>query len=238
MTQYLELPGSNAHNVSTPDVASFDFATDTDLTVEVWAKLTDVTPAARQHLIGHNPAAYTTGWSLYLEPAGTLVFRFHDGANNSLSFTTPGLVSGQLHHIAVTHDFSGDNVVLYVGGVAHGTVGHPGATTAYTANALLMRVGSDGDGTQATAGDIYAAVIAQGVATQPDIAAAAVGVPAAGTTVIGHFNAGDFTVGDSATDTAVDSTGKTWTINGANSEILDDTPVGSGLRNRLLLGVG
>lgn len=56
----------------------------------------------------------------------------------------------------------------------------------------------------------------------------------AGGTAVADFNADDFTVGDGATDTAEDSTGKTWTINGAGSEILSDSDR-SGL---LLLGVG
>ncbi len=44
-------------------------------------------------------------------------------------------------------------------------------------------------------------------------------------TTIAHFNANDFTLGDSDTATAADGTGKTWTINGVNSEIKADAVV-------------
>ena len=39
---------------------------------------------------------------------------------------------------------------------------------------------------------------------------------------VAHFDAGDFTLGDSDTDTAVGSGGKTWTIHAAASEIKDE----------------
>ncbi len=42
-----------------------------------------------------------------------------------------------------------------------------------------------------------------------------------GGTLVAGFNANDFAVGDTHTDTAVDTTGKTWTINGTASVIVD-----------------
>ena len=219
MTDYLHFDGAIG-SANAPDIADYDFATDVDLTLQLWVAVPDLTPATRATLIGHNNGTYTVGWSLYLETTGSMIYRYHDGTNNAVNFGVPAdLVAGVRHHIAVTHDFGADEVKLFIDGVQQGATQTPGTTTGFTASATALRVGSDGDGTTRAVGDYYAAIVSTGVGTI--VAGVDIGTVAAGATPIYDADFTNLTVvdlaaasftEDSSNAATVTLTGDAWTL--------------------------
>ncbi len=184
-TQYIFMPGTVNNAMLSPDIAAYDFASDVDLTIQLWVAVPDTTPAARSTLIGNNPGNYSVGWSLYIESSGTLIYRYHDGVNHTIIFGGPGMTPDTIHHLAITHDFSGNEVKAFLDGSQIGTTKTPGVTTGYTASTQLLRVAASGVGSTIAAGDFYAAIVGTGAASDAAIAAVTgIGEVAAGVTAV------------------------------------------------------
>jgi len=206
----LDLPGSAGAYVSTPDHASLDIVGDLDLRIDV--ALDDWTPSANQSLI----SKYTAGtnmrhWRLYVNSAGALAFTSTpDGATQTTmvsSANLSALANGERRAVRVTMDVdngaAGRTVTFYTASTLAGSwtqLGTPqvvaGATTLHSGSAIL-EIGSHSIGVSDLAsGTVYAAQVRSGLD---------------GTVVANP----DFTGQSASTTSFADSTGKTWTVNGA-----------------------
>ncbi len=208
---FLDLPGTTGHYVSTPDHVSLDITDDLELRVDV-------------QLDSYNSAALIAKWDApgdersYLFTANTSrqmeLGVSSDGSNNQTRTSTFTLVDGTRYHLRVHWDASasvfsffyriptGEDLTSDVGWIAAGTP--TGSFTSIFSSTAIVEVGTSNTGTSGfKAGERRRAIIYDGI----------------GGTIVANFEPTDFFLGDSDTDTAVDSTGKTWTINGASSEI-------------------
>lgn len=212
--RYLSLPGSSGHYVSTPHDASFAI---TDLDIRVRVALDDWSPASEQAIFGKvNFTGSKIGWYMYW-PAGTaLDVRWSpDGTfpNSIFHFVTPaGFVDGEAEWLRWTLDVSVFEGKIYGSddGIVWSQIGatdNGAPTSIFNPSTIPLTVGIQGNLTGApAAGKFYEAILLDGIDGSE----------------IAHFNACDFALGDSDTATAIDVTGKTWTIHGASSQILDD----------------
>lgn len=204
----LVLPGSSGAYASTPDAAALDITGDIDLRADV--ALADWTPAAEQTLISKFvTTSNQRSWRLLLNAAGTLgLATSADGSavlfHNS---TVPvGATDGTRVTVRATMDVNNGSaqrvVTFYTGPTVDGpwtqlgaAVTVSGATSLFSGTAPV-EIGSFNSGSSAMAtGTVYAAKILNG---------------------IGGTVAADPTFGRAtAATTFNDSTGKTWTRNGA-----------------------
>lgn len=231
MSKYLYLPGTNGVNASTPDHSSLDIAGDIDLRARIAPD--DWSPSGQKNVLYKTSNSATTGYGFGLSGGSNgLIWMTWDptsgGVISTVSNTAVSFAYPDVGWIRVTLDVSEYTVTYYtstdqtndytaVTWAQLGTTDTGTGPTDIETNALALLVGGQGPGGfNAFVGRVYRAVALNGI----------------GGTVAADFNADDFQVGDSGGDTAVDSTGKTWTINGATAEIRSDG-------NRLLLlGVG
>ncbi len=232
---YLDLPGTATHYASTPDHASLDITGDIDLRVRV--ALDDWTPAATEGLLAKATAAGNNrAYKFVVDTAGLLVLQWStDGSLplvTEVSTVATGIADGAAKHVRATldvdNDASGYDVNFYTsdnGAVwtQLGTTVVGGATTSIAATTAILEVGTGGNvgGLQNASGTFYEAQVLDGIDG----------------TLVADFDAADFNAGDTDTDTAVDATGKTWTINGADSIIgpivrVTDTVVASITKQR------
>lgn len=234
MAQYLSLPGTAGHSATTPDHVDLRIVGDID--IRAYVRLPDWTPAIDTYFIGKYGASGNFGYRVLVETTGVLSARISaNGTANSVqndSTAATAITDNTLHWVRWTLDVdngaSGYDLKFYKGGTADtpswvqlGTTIVGGAATSIFASTDLVRIAAIQSGTTYQM-HIYRAQIRAGID----------GV------LVADFNAADFTLGAVGGATAVDSTGKTWTINGASSVIQDDAPAGGGHTNRLLLGVG
>jgi len=223
MSNYLLVDGTG--RVSTPDHASLDITGDIDLRVLCRPNTLDVSAAE---------TFFSKGNTYRFELAATDALKtfWHNGSSliSQESTVDPDaipLADGVDFWFRTTLDVdngaSGYDIKFWysertpVSWVQVGATVTGGTTTAIRAGTEALDVGQAFGGAGFN-GRIYEAIVLNGI----------------GGSEVAHFNADDFNVGDSDTDTAVDTTGRTWTINGANSEILSE----SNPNNAMLLGVG
>ena len=216
--QWLTVDGTDGHFASTPDHADFDMASDLEIRVRV--SLTDLPPVGNNEVVFSNFSfGDTIGYLLQIQTDGVIQAAWGDGAANlfreagTISGWTAGIPrwlrltvdvdNGSGEHKVDTYD-SLDDTNDHTA-VSWTSLGDRAADTGTTTIANPTAVSSaGGDGQFATVtGRLFVAVVLDGL----------------GGSEAGHFNADDFTLGDADTDTAVDATGKTWTINGTNSLI-------------------
>ena len=228
MSNYLYLDGSDDHNATTPDANDLDITGDIDLRGKValddWTPTNGASVIGKQTFVGDNRC-----YRMVVTNSGRLQITWsEDGVNlKTETLTDPlGYVDGSVKWVRATLDvdngasgydvewFESDDGTSWTSLETRTTAG----ATSIFAGTNEVEVGSANNGAfQKLVGRVYEAQILDGI----------------GGTVVADFNADDLSVGDSDTDTAVDSTGKTWTINGASSVIESD-----GVGNLLLLGVG
>lgn len=229
MALYLELPGTTGHYVSTPDHADFDI-TD-ELEIRARLALDDWGGNTVEAILGQDGGGSNISYRMYItETAGVafLAITWWEGAIQHIFASTPSdpitALDGQAWWLRSRVISTGTDTDIFLEESATEgpwtlleapSVGHD--TSPYRASTAEVAGGARSATLWNMDGNLY------------QIKVLDTGVLAA------HFNAADFDLGDSDGATAVDATGKTWTIHGAGSEIKDD-----GLDNPhlMLLGVG
>lgn len=238
--KYLSLPGSAGHHASTPDSAANSPTGDTELIAlcmfDAFDPASQVSPFIGKWNGGTNKRQYMASY----KTNGFAAFEWStDGTGGTYAVSstvdhTATLTADVKWWVRLTFDADPGTVTWYATtddtdqldptavtwGSAIGTDTSPAATSIFNSDTTAI---AGGVNTFYFNGRLYRSVLLSGL----------------GGSLAVDFNADDFTVGDSDTDTAVSSTGETWTINGANSEIIDDAPpAAGGSGNLLLLGVG
>ncbi len=209
---YLDLPGTNGHNVTTPDHA--DFNLNDTFFLGIYLALDDWTPGTASALVAQWVASGNQrSFHLRVSTAGAMQFRASDDGitNEGVTSGILGYTDGTAHWVGC--DFDGGVAQFYEGGTDSRTpvwVAFGGTQTFATVTTIhdstgVLEVGSINSGTALlTAGEVHRTVVYSDLAR---------------TGLVADFNGDDFAIGDSDTDTAADSTGKTWTINGTGSFI-------------------
>ena len=213
MAQYLTLPGSAGHYVSTVHAADMDIVG--DIAVAVRVSMTDWTPAAQTTLTAKTQAGSAVGraWMFYVGTDGKLRFHFyHSGGTGQfgLSSAATGVTDGTVKWVAAERNQAAGTVKYFTADTFGswsqlGTTQTGISTADIDTNVYNVRVGFSWE--LPLAGDVYEALMFNG-----DLSGS----------LITDFNGDDFTVGDSDTDTANGSQGNTWTIAGASSVIGTD----------------
>ncbi len=217
--RYLDLPGTNGHFASTPDHASLDITGDVDLRAYValdWDSVSAYEPIVWKVASGQRSYWLTLAANNSLEMSWSI-----DGSAQIIEGSTvdPGatLADGDFQWVRATldvdNDASGYDVKFYLGGfdrnnpvwVQLGATVVGGATTSIFSGTAALLVGADGFSSNWLKGLVGIAQVYDGIDG----------------TLVADFDAADFTVGDTDTDTAVGSAGKTWTIDGTSSFIKD-----------------
>ncbi len=215
--QFLDLPNITGNYTSTPDTAALDITGDIDIQALV------AVPWSGAGGTNSIVAKLTSGQSSYaIEIRGTGALRLtwsEDGTAFKFEEATVDpdatLADGALQWIRATLDVdngaSGYDVKFYLGGdalvpvwVQLGATVTGGATTSIFAGTALLFFGANGFNSNWGNGDFYRGLVKDGIDG----------------TLVADFNAEDFNLGDTDTDTAVDSTGKTWTIFGTDAFIV------------------
>lgn len=232
MTQYLDTPGTSGHYVRAPGEASLDTSGSIDVRVRIKPDAIGTFFCRRQ---GGSSARI---FRLYATDSTTIGMNHYDSSevvdtDAEAGFTD--LLDGNIHDIRVVLNFGTGFAEFYervspsvsldsdVGWTNIGNVAMT-ATDLHEDATIPIDVAAHNNG---NAGQYDG---------RTDRAILYHGTSASGTKVA-DFNADDFQVGDSDTDTAVGSAGLTWTINGANSEIKEEAAA-EGDTSLLLLGVG
>lgn len=216
MAQYLDLNGASNTDAAAPDAADFDISG--DLEVIAYVAATDWTPAAAKAVASRNSGG--DQWYLIVNSGSTGRLQLSVKIGGSVEYISSsvgtGITDGANQWIRVTRANSSGDIKFYTGGgdLAGGpSWSQLGTTQSSTAGALTatndpLKIGSL-HWSSYWDGQIYLVEYYDGI----------------GGTLIADFNADDFTVGDTDTDTAVGSAGNTWTIRGTGAEIKSDPAV-------------
>jgi hypothetical protein len=204
-TNYLSLPGTTGHYASTPDAAALDITGDID--IRAYIAMDDWTPATDTAVV----SKYTTtgnqrSYSLHVGSTGALIFLWSEDGSVQKSETSSAVntfTNGTAHWVRATMDVdngaSDAEIKFYTSEDGStwtqlGSTQTNGATTSIFSGTGVLELGSRAAGTAALfAGKIFSAQVRTG------IDGTIVANPVAGTSSI------------------TDSTGLTWTVNGANS---------------------
>lgn len=208
MSNFIYLPGSAGHYLSTPHVAAMNITG--DLAEAVKVALSDYTPAGSQMLLTKASTGLAQAYYMYIDTSGRLRLDWKDnGGTDRFNHSTAatGITDGATSWLAATRDGT-SGVVTWLKGASFAglaSFGTPSAgnTNPIGTNTQELRFG--GAWTGFAAGHFYEGRLFDG-----DLAG----------TLVAHPNADDFTIGDSDGATAVDATGKTWTIKGASALII------------------
>ncbi|MFD9398338.1 hypothetical protein ACFWA4_05895 [Streptomyces sp. NPDC060011] len=206
-TNYLSLPGTTGHYASTPDAAALDITGDIDVRARI--SMDDWTPATDTAIVGkYNTTGNQRSYLLSVLTTGALNFQWsEDGTvqKTKTSSIATGFTDGTAHWIRATLDVdngaSNADVKFYTSEdgttwTQLGTTQQNGATTSIFSGSAILELGSRSAGTAANmAGKFFSAQVLNG------LDGTVVASPVAGTSSI------------------TDTTGKTWTVNGANSFI-------------------
>lgn len=231
MAQYFDFAGSSGDYASTPDSVAMDI---TDLDVAIKLAEPDWTPAAHGGLVSKYSGGQRT-FRFALRTSGKLRLDWSVDGSATLgaeSSVATGVTDGEIKWVRCTLDVdngaSGYDLKFYTGDngtdwVQLGSTTTGGATTSLFAGTADLLVAADSGGSSMVGTfNGYIARLYDSI----------------GGSVAVEFNAGDFTVGEGDTDTAVSSaTGETWTLHGTGV-IVEDTPAAGTAKDRLLLGVG
>ncbi len=216
--QFLDLPGTTGNFASTPDIAAYEPAT--SMRVDAQVAPVDYSRASDEQAIlaqvNVSPASHLN-WFFRLTIGGNLEC-FWDGAVVATSTVPVSLTDGEPGWTRMDLTLgAGTGVITFyesrdrtdvVGSVTWQQIStHTGLTLAAQSVNAPLRAGEYNSGTK----DPFDGGIHQARYTVDGSAVA-------------HFDADDFTLGDSDTDTAVDVHGRTWTLNGAGTEIKVDLP--------------
>lgn len=225
MSQYLDLPGLDNHRAFAPHAADMSITGDIAFAVKV--AMDDWTPADGDIGFMSKGSIATYVFLFSIGSDGTLKLHFaHSGGSQfGKSSTATGVTDGETKWVGGERDQSAGEVKYYTSddGTNWSQLGttQTGITTNnIDTNTRDLAAGAIGI-SDSLAGKLYEAKLISGLLETG--------------TVIAHFNADDFSVGDSDTDTASGVEGNTWTIDGAGSEIKSDTTSAASL---LLLGAG
>ncbi len=134
------------------DIAAFDFANTQDFSLELWTKHSGGTGTKR--LIGKRDGA-DAGWNLDInETTEDLIVELEDDSANNVSTTITDAIpdDGAFHHIAITVDRTGDELLVYIDNVADS--GNPvdisSITAAFDAGAIAFRTHAN-----SSAGEVF-----------------------------------------------------------------------------------
>ncbi len=212
---HLDLPGTGGHFAETPDHASLDITGDIRLIADV--SLADVTPAVEERLI-FKWSGTERSYGMAIGTTGLVRIQWStNGVDQPVLSSSVAIPYVADQRFQVRADFDVDagasdkEVTFFTrlpgeAWVQLGSVINQAGTTSIHSGTEALSVGaSDGGGFGGVEGQLYAAQVFDGIGGSP--------------TLVADFNANDFSIGDSDTDTAVDSTGKTWTIRGTGSFI-------------------
>ncbi len=233
MANYATSITGTASYIDTPDHVDFDV---TDLEVQALVAFTDYTPA-NDHWVLEKIQSGTDAFYARISDTGQTTpgaLAIFDTTNTFEADADPGLTNTVKYWLRwvldVDNGAADADADFYwsphttddrtaVSWTQLGSTISLGSTTSLgTGNSVLSIGRNNVSGHGALGGNIYQVILLDGI----------------GGSEVAHFNAGDFSVGDNGTDTdtAVDVTGKTWTLRGAPTVIESDA------RNRfLLLGV-
>lgn len=215
----LSLPGSNGHNATTPNVAAINLTDDFEMFIRlstVWAT------GSFRHIFSKDDGSTQRQYYEALSnlAGGPLAVRVVGGSGTAFDTQAHTLIDNIATWIrlefdndsgagqyAATWSYSLDAISDYTAvswtPIGTQTGASPGAIVAGTA---ALAVGSSPAGSNPLQAHIYRAVLLDGLAGS----------------LVADFDACDFALGDTAGATALDSAGRTWTINGASSVITDD----------------
>ncbi len=214
---YLELPDPDItpdQRASTPSHASLDITEDIELIA-----YSNVQIGENMVLIDKlDPGVPDDGYAFWIDDNNSPLMRWGDGTTlHSIAGDVgwPNLTRQWGRATLVVDNGSTEHVVTFyrstdpgdspIGGInwtlwSQHTIS---GVTDIQANTLTLKVGMNISGGTGGEGKHYRAVVRDGI----------------GGTVVADFNGNDFFINDSDTDTGVDSTGKTWTINGTSAFI-------------------
>lgn len=211
MAQYFGIVAANY--ASTPDTAVLDIAGDIDIRARVAPNDWTANNNFMGKWGGNGARSYmavltaTSAVQLFVSPDGT-------ASVSSTSSDATGFTDGTVHWVRATLDVdngAGNRVTDYytsddgVGWTLLTQRVNAGTTSIFNSASLLLGGRSQfnfGDFT----GKLYQLQVYDGI----------------NGTLVADLNADDFVVGDTAGDTAVDSTGKTWTLVGSTIEVFAD----------------
>ncbi len=213
----LRVPGVVGNNVRTPSVAALQITGDIDLRGD-WIQ-TPWLSGNHSPIIGKAASDATMGYELAYGFDERFRMQWHDGTSFQSISSIPHVPADfKRTRVRATLDVdngaSGHDVKFYLSESALGEIDNwvqlgstitTAGVTQLTAESNDLEVGADRNGGRANwFGRVFAAQVYAGIDG----------------TLIADFNAFDFNVNDTDTDTGVDSTGKTWTIFGTSSVIL------------------
>ncbi len=216
----LDLPEQVGHNATTPDHADFDvvdtFEGQWFLSPPNWNPVNVDTLGGQWVESGDERS-----WSLRLTPTGKLQLAVSsDGIDSEFANMSGPSFAGMddffEHDVGrwVAYQFDGGTVRFYDGGVVRdapvwiemGTGQTLATITAVHNSTAVLEIGSQDDGaTNPFDGTLLRFRLYDDLTKS---------------SLLADFDGNDFALGESDTDTAVDSAGRTWTINGANSVIV------------------
>ena len=208
--QYLTLPGTVGHYASTGTHPSLNLID--NFFAGIYAAPVDWTNLQAM-LAKWTATGDNRSWILRATASGAIHVRASDDGATNEGVTGPalGFADGSGHWIGF--DFVAGFVRFYDGGtdpdnpvwVEIGSGSQFPTITSVNASSADVEIGTTNDGTtDPLNGKVNRAVIYNDIAR---------------TGLVADFDAGDFNAGDTDTDTAVGSAGKTWTLNGATPKI-------------------
>ncbi|KKL28993.1 hypothetical protein LCGC14_2369590, partial [marine sediment metagenome] len=214
-TQFLSIfpPDIANHRVDTPDHADLDIVGDLEL--QVRASRPDWT--FFDSIVGKwSATSAEQSYRVRIQTDGKLALIWKDSSNVShtvISTVSPGFVDNEVNwfkfELDVDNGAAGHDVLFYTGGSGEDPTFVQLGTTVTTAGTTDIQVGNatfsvgEQPGQIGKVGHWYQVKVFDGI----------------GGTLAAHFDADDFTLGDSDLDTAVGAAGKTWTIRGSECEI-------------------
>ncbi len=210
----LDSPGTSGHNATTPDAPKFGSIG--DLSLRGFAVLKDWTPAVDNRFIakwgGDRSYHFGVGTSGVLRIGYSTDGTNEFGIDSSVAATfTNGVLGGIRADFDVDAGATDHEVTFFTAvglgkpWVQLGTVINNAGVVTINSGTDVLEVGaSDNGGFGQVDGRISNGQVFDGIV---------------GGTLVGHFNAEDFAVGDGDTDTAVAATGETWTLNGTDIAI-------------------
>ncbi len=209
-SQFLVIPDLAGNNVRTPTHASLEFTGDFDLRVDL---LVDPWLGTGQRpIMAKGASDATMGFFIGYTLAERWNIQWHDGTSLQIVESIVDVPAvGERVRVRATLDVDNDAVghdvkfyksTDFKNWTQLGATITNAGTTVVTANSNDLEFGADRNGTRARwLGRAYRGQVYDGIDG----------------TLVADFDAEDFAAGDTDTDTAVDSTDKTWTIFGAST---------------------
>ncbi len=219
MPQFLELDGSNGNWASTPQSTDFDLVAGEVMRYEVRVAMTDWTPAGDSQAF---IASWETGdrdFIVRINVTSGLPIFFYPDIESTAADSAPGFTGGETNWLAFEVTPESSN------GANDGTVTFeksPGATNDPTAVSWTQISTHTSVGVTAVAHSNVVGIGAQSDGVDDMLAGNLYQIRVLrDSVVVAHFNANDFAIGATDTDTAVGVGGHTWTLHGT-AEVKND----------------